>query len=121
MATSYNWPVSLPSRVNAEYSENTGVLLLSTPMEMGVAKLRRRGKKPSILNVSFYMTSAQIDILDTFINDTIKGTARFNFTHPRKETSVEVRIVPSGDGSLYNASYYTINTYIVSLQLEVMP
>lgn len=121
MATSLNWPVGLPAYVNVDYTESNGVLILSTPMDMGVSKLRRRGKKPSLLNVSYYMTNAQINTLDTFVNDTIKGTARFNFTHPRKETSIEVRIVPNGNGELYTVNYYTIDKYIVSLQLEIMP
>lgn len=120
MAT-YTWPVGLPQSPQTNYSESSGLLILSTPMDMGVSKRRKRGKLPSSMNVIFMMTSSQINTLDTFINDTIKGTARFNFTHPRKGTNLEVRIVPSGEGNLYNASYISPELYSVSMNLEIMP
>ena len=118
----YTWPATLPTEVDsASYSENYGVLILSTPMDAGVAKRRRRGNKPRVLNVSFIMTNTQITTLETFINDTIKGTARFDFPNPRTGVVAEFRIVPNGDGELFSISYFTPTLYRVSLSLEKMP
>lgn len=118
----YTWPATLPTQVDSSsYSENYGVLILSTPMDAGPAKRRRRGNKPRIFNVSFIMDDTQIATLETFINDTIKGTARFDFPNPRTQVVVEVRIVPNGDGDLFSVSYFTPTLYRVSLVLEQMP
>lgn len=90
-------------------------------MDAGPAKLRRRGKRPERLSVSFYMTDAQVSDMETFVQDTIRGTARFGFTHPRKETQVEVRIVPNDGGELYTLSPASPAYWLVSLNLEVLP
>jgi hypothetical protein len=118
----YTWPPTLPTLSNSSgFSETYGVLILSTPMDAGPAKRRRRGVKPRTLSVSFVMTDSQIATLETFINDTIKGTARFDFPHPRTQVAIEVRIVPNGDGELFNAVYLNHDAYSVSLNLEQMP
>lgn len=118
----YTWPPSLPTSVDSSgFSESYGVLILSTPMDAGPAKRRRRGVKPRIMNVAFVMTNTQIATLETFINDTIKGTARFDFPHPRTGVVIEVRIIPNGDGDLFGVSYFSHDLYQVSLSLEQMP
>lgn len=121
MAASYTWPVTLPQTPLANYTENNGVLILQTPMDAGPAKRRRRGAMPTTFSVGFHMTSAQVSTLETFVKTTISGTARFNFTHPRTGSSVEVRIVPSSDGQLYTLTYLKPSTYLVTLNLEVLP
>lgn len=118
----YTWPATLPTQVQAtDYSETFGTLILSSPMDAGPAKRRRRGNKPRIFNVSFVMDDTQIGTLETFINDTIKGTARFDFPNPRTQVVVEVRIVPNGDGELFTVNYLTPTLYRVSLSMEQMP
>lgn len=121
MAYSYVWPATLPENPQKGFSETGGVLILRTPMDAGPAKMRRRGEKPQVLAVSFIMTTAQVQILDSFIKDTIKGTARFGFKHPRTESIVEVRMVPQNEGSLYTSNYAAPGYWSVSLQLEVLP
>lgn len=121
MAYSYVWPPALPQTVQKGYSETGGVLVIRTPQDSGPAKMRFRGQKPQILQVSFLMTTAQVDTLDTFIKTTIKGTARFGFPHPRTATMVEVRIVPQGEGDFYTMTYQAPGYYLVNLQLEVLP
>lgn len=118
----YTWPPTLPTSADSSgFSETYGVLILSTPMDAGPAKRRRRGVKPRIMNVSFVMTDTQIATLETFINDTIRGTARFDFPHPRTGATIEVRIIPNGDGELFGISYFSHGLYTVSLSLEQMP
>ena len=121
MAT-YTWPPTLPTSVDSQgYSEVSGALVLVSPMDAGPAKMRYRGKKPRTMNVEFIMTNTQIATLETFITTTIRGTARFNFIHPRTSADIEVRIVPSSDGKYFNISYFTPDLYRISLSLEQMP
>lgn len=118
----YTWPVTLPTSVDSsDYSESSGVLTLVSPMDAGPAKMRRRGQKPSRFNVSYLMTDTQIATLDTFIKTTLRGTARFDYAHPRTGTTLEVRFVPSQDGEYYSISYYTYGLYKISFMLEQMP
>lgn len=118
---SYVWPVTLPQQPMTDFSEDVGVLILRTPTDAGPAKMRRRGKRPSVMNLNFYMSSAQVDTLDTFINSTIKGTARFGFPHPRTQEVVEARFVPQDDGQFYSLSYIVNDRWKVSMKLEVLP
>lgn len=121
MAYSYVWPVSLPQVPQKGYTETGGVLVIRTPQDMGPAKMRKRGLKPQVLNLSFLMTKTQVATLETFVKTTISGTARFGFTHPRTGSVVEVRIVPQGDGEHYNLSYVAPDYYTVTMQFEVLP
>lgn len=122
MAYSYVWPTSLPQVVQKGYTETGSATILSTPMDSGPAKRRYRGKKPQTLSVSFIMTTAQVETLETFVlgSAAIRGVSRFGFPHPRTNAVVEVRIVPS-DGTLYNTSYTAPGYYTISMNLEVLP
>lgn len=117
----YVWPITLPQNVQKGFTETIGVLLLRTPMDSGPAKYRRRGRRPSTMNVSFIMTESQIPILETFVLNTIKGTSKFEFPHPRLHTPIDVRLVPEGDGSLYTIVYRAPGYYDINLKLEILP
>jgi hypothetical protein len=67
------------------------------------------------------MSSTQVETLKGFVIDTLRGTVRFNFTHPRTLENVEVRVVPQGDGALFSLSYLLPEYWQVALQLEVLP
>lgn len=121
MAYTYTWPTALPQSPQKGYSETGGVLAMRTPMDAGPAKLRRRGQKPQMLNVTFLMTSAQVVVFEDFVKNTIKGVARFGFAHPRTGSIAEVRIIPEGEGNLYNMSYTAPGYYTLQFQLEVLP
>lgn len=121
MAYAYIWPTTIPQKPNTNYSESSGVLVIRTPMDAGPAKMRRRGKRTETLQVSFDMSTEQVDTLDAFIKNTLRGTARFGFPHPRLETVVEARIVPQSDGALYSIDYILPDYWRVSMQLEVLP
>ena len=121
MAYAYIWPASLPQSPQKGFTETGGVLILRTPMDAGPAKQRRRGQKPQELSVNFVMTTEQTQVLETFVKDTLRGTARFGFNHPRLNTVVETRIMPEGNGQLYSFSYLAPGYWNVSLQLEILP
>jgi hypothetical protein len=90
-------------------------------MDAGPAKQRRRGVKSQTMQVSFIMTTAQVADLESFVEDTIRGTARFGFTHPRTKSIEEVRIVPQSGGDMYSITYLAPEYWTVSLQLEILP
>lgn len=115
------WPSSLPQMPLDNYSETTGVLIIRTQTDAGPAKMRRRGQRSDTLSVSYNMSTTQVAALRTFVQDTLQGVLRFSYPHPRTGSAVEVRIVPQGDGNLFNTSYILPNYYQVSLQLEVLP
>lgn len=117
----YVWPLTLPQTPQSDYSESAGLNILRTPMDAGPAKMRLRSRKPKNLTVSFHMSSTQVETLETFVYDTIKGVARFEFTHPRLLDTVEVRIVPQGSGDLFSIAYMLPDLWTISMTLEVMP
>ena len=120
MAYTYVWPGGLPGSPQKGFSETHNVNTVRTGMDAGPAKTRYRGRLPSNLTVSFIMTTAQVSTLEDFVHNTLKGSARFGFTHPRTGSVVEVRIVP-GQAAMYNLQYLAPGYYKVDLQLEVLP
>lgn len=121
MAYAFIWPSTLPQKPKTDYSETNGVIILRTAMDAGPAKMRRRGKRTDTMQVSYDLSTAQVAILDTFVKDSLMGTIRFGFPHPRLGTVVEVRIVPQQDGALYSLGYILPERYSVTLQLEILP
>lgn len=121
MAYTYIWPVTLPQKPQTNFSETGGVLIIRTPTDAGPAKQRRRGNRPQQLSCSFNMTTAQLDTFETFVKDTLSGTTRFGFTHPRTNQVVEVRLIPQQDGQLYTIGYILEGFWTVSMQMEVLP
>jgi hypothetical protein len=95
--------------------------MLRTPMDAGPAKQRYRGKKPSTMQLSFIMTSSQVEILENFVTNIIQGTARFGFTHPRTQAVVEVRILGQQEGMMYTATYLAPGYWTITMQLEILP
>jgi hypothetical protein len=122
MTTSIYWPSApFPQSPQKGFTESQGVNVLRSPMDVGPAKMRRRGARPSTLNVQFILTSAQAATLETFVKTTLLGTKRFNFTHPRTGSSVEVRIIPQGDGEFYKLTYIAPGYWQTDLVFEVLP
>ena len=121
MAYTYTWPNTLPQSPQKGFSESIGALVLRTPMDAGPAKERYRGKRSNSMQLSFVMTTAQVAALETWIINTIRGTARFGFPHPRTNTVVEARIVPQGDGELFKTAYLAPGYWNISLVFEILP
>lgn len=117
----YVWPTTLPQNPQDGFSETSGVLIIRTQTDAGPAKMRRKGARTQTMNCTFNMSTAQVSTLETFTQDTLRGTARFDFVHPRTTSVVEVRLVPQQDGQLYSISYITNDYWSVSMQMEVLP
>ena len=121
MAYTYVWEPTLPQSPQKGFTESIGALILRTPMDAGPAKQRYRGHRSNTMQVTFIMTTTQVATLDTWILNTLRGTARFGFPHPRTGSIVETRIVPQGDGALFSTAYIAPGYWNVSLQLEILP
>lgn len=117
----YVWPIDLPQTPQKGFSETGGALIVRTPMDGGPAKMRRRGNLPSKLTVSFIMTTAQVAVLENFVTNTTKGTARFEFLHPRTQQTVEVRMVPQNEGDLYTVTYLAPDYWTINSSFEILP
>lgn len=117
----FTWPASLPQVPQRGFTESVGVNILRTPTDQGPAKMRRRSLRPSTMGVSFLMTTAQVQTLTNFCLNSIQGTARFDFRHPRTQQLVEVRIVPAQDGELFKSSYAAPGYWTITLNFEILP
>lgn len=122
MTTSIYWPSApFPQVPQKGFTESIGVNVLRSSMDMGPAKMRRRGARPSVLNVSFILTSEQAQDLEDFIKSDLLGTRRFNFPHPRTSSVIEVRIVPQGDSEFFKLTYLAPGYWQTDLVFEVLP
>ena len=117
------WPTAgnFPQSPQKGFSESIGVNVIRTQTDMGPAKQRRRSRRPSTMDVSFIMTTAQTQTLEAFINNDLQGVNRFTFTHPRLYTQIDVRIVPQSDGEFFQLQYLAPGYWQTSLKLEVLP
>lgn len=84
MAAAYSWPGSLPQIPQQNYSESVGVTVSRVAMDIGRAKHRFISPRADKLNLTYLMTTAQLDIFEDFIKNTIRYTSRFYLTHPRR-------------------------------------
>lgn len=112
---------ALPQIPQKGFTESLGVSIIRSPMDSGPAKQRRRNSGVSTMDLSFIMTTAQTVSLENFIATTLSGTKRFSFPHPRKGTTVEVRIVPSGDSEFFKLQYLAPGYWSTSLKFEILP
>lgn len=84
------WPATLPAPMINSLSTAPANNALVTGMDKGPKKTRRRttaNTKPIAFTLA--LTSAQVDILESFFNnDTFSGTIPFTFTHPRTGETV---------------------------------
>ena len=120
------WPSTLPLvPLVSGYDESAPNTLLRSSMDQGPSRVRRKcSSKPWTFTAPFPpLTKTQAAALETFIEDTLDGGAlRFTFTHPRKGTEIECRVVPQSDSALYSISPAGSGAWwSVSLNLEVLP
>lgn len=117
------WPTAnnFPQSPQKGFSESVGVNVIRSPMDAGPAKQRRRAKRPSTMDLSFILTTAQTQTLESFIENDLEGVRRFNFTHPRLYTTVEVRIVPQSEGEFFRLQYLAPGYWQTSMKFEILP
>jgi hypothetical protein len=116
------WPAApFPQTPQRGYQETIGVNIIRSAMDAGPAKQRLRSKRPSSMSLQFLLTKTEVSELENWINNTIYGVRRFNFTHPRTKSTVECRLVPQGDGQFFTINYVAPDYYNVNLQFEVLP
>jgi hypothetical protein len=111
----------LPQVPQKGFTESIALNVIRSGMDSGPAKMRRRGAGVSTMELSFIMTTAQTTNLENFIKNTLQGTKRFTFPHPRTNTNVEVRIVPGSDGEFFKLQYLAPGYWSTSLKFEILP
>ena len=118
----YTWPTSLPQKpLRDGFSEVGGVNVIRTPMDKGPARTRRLSRLVKPIQVAFLMTKAQIVTLEDFVENVLFGVRRFNFTHPRKLTTVEVTMRPNSGGESFTLVPIGADLWQVSMTFEVLP
>ena len=113
-----DWPASLPQNILSQgYSEAFADNRIRTSMDIGPAKVRRRGTVAVIpIRGNIIVTAAQLETLETFYNDTLyNGALRFAWKNPRTEEAVEMRFTDTPTWFQEDA-YYRVN-----LALEILP
>ena len=116
-----SWPTTLPQSPQKDFQETIGINIIRTNMDMGPAKQRLRGQRPSTLQLNFIMTKAQTETLESFIKTDLVGVKRFSWKHPRTGSNIECRIVPQGEGEFYTLNYLAPDYYQVNLKFEILP
>jgi hypothetical protein len=114
------WPPSLPqSPLLDGYKEKPPKLFARAEMDAGVPKMRRRftnAVRP--VEVTFYMTQAQVETLDAFYLSTIQGGAvAFDWRHPRTGITKAWRFVAEPEYEPASG----VEKWRVTCQLEVKP
>lgn len=123
MASSINWPSTLPQYVLEEgYSRNLRSNVIRTENSLGEAKVRRRNSKLIYdLTVSMPMSTAQFSTFESFFQNTIAlGSLSFNFPKPEdNSTTIEVRIVTQQQAYSVTPERGT-GYFIVAFSLETL-
>lgn len=115
------WPATLPDFDNTllgRYEEQQGSTTVRSSVDVGPAKTRQRTTASvDRLTVGYVMDGSQVEDFVQFFEDTTRhGALRFEATHPRTNTIVEVRF--------RNRPTYTpfsTNKYKVTFEVEVLP
>ena len=113
------WPNTLPLEpLLKDYQEKKQNHLIRTEMDSGHFKLRAKTTKGiDEISVGYYMTAAQVEILEQFYQVTLgNGVLPFNYTHPRKGEVAQVRFKNEPQITALNGFYFKVD-----LILEIMP
>jgi hypothetical protein len=116
-----SWPSApFPQNPQRGYQETIGTNIIRSAMDAGPAKMRFRGRRPTTMALKFLLTNTEVDTLQNFIDNTLYGVRRFNFTHPRTKTTVECRLIPQGEGQFFTLDYVAPDYYMANLQFEIL-
>ena len=118
------WPASLPQKpLQRNYQENFGSTLVSTQMDKGPDKRRRRSTaRVDTFQVSFIMDTTQVQTFENFVDNDLNGGAlSYQWEHPRTGNTRSFRIVPQGQDNIFSLRPLSGKLYEVTMQLEVLP
>lgn len=107
-----NWPSTLPQElIEDNFEETMQNLIISTDMEVGPPKTRRRLTANSTpVKGSIIVTKAQRAIFFTFFHSTIAGGAiKFTWEHPITGTTVKMKIIGQPKITPLGGDYFKID------------
>lgn len=92
------WPGTLPTFQHFlvdGFLETAPYNVIRTEMEIGPAKIRRRGTAaPEVFSGAMHLTTAQVATFRTFYDSTVNyGADAFDTVHPRTGSSVSARFI----------------------------
>jgi hypothetical protein len=88
-------------------------------MDTGPAKTRKRfTATPTFLTLNYLLNASQVQDLDTFYATGVgQGSTRFDFSHPRTQTTVQARFMSPPEFSAQDRGLI----WRAAVQLEVLP
>ena len=115
------WPGTLPpfeEPLYRIYAEEQGSTTIRSSNDVGPANTRQRTTASiDTLELGYIMDGTQLTTFETFYESTSKhGSLRFDATHPRKGTAIEVRFTQQPD-----IEPAGVNRYRVRFNVEVLP
>jgi hypothetical protein len=112
------WPATLPQSPLIEgYKESPPNLFISSPMDYGPEKTRKRTSAASRpITVQWLMTGDQVDDFDDFYRD--YGAVSFDWTEPRTGNTVTAKFK---SGSVPSYMQVSGNKFIVKAEVVILP
>ena len=114
-----SWPATLPQEfVEDSFEETMQSLIISTDMEVGPPKTRKRlTANFTPIKGSIIVTKAQRAIFLTFFHSTIAGGAlKFTWKHPITGSTVEMKIISPPKITPLGGDYFKID-----MDLHILP
>jgi len=114
-----SWPTTLPQElIEDNFEETLQSLIISTDMEVGPPKTRKRLTANSTpVKGSIIVTKAQRAIFNTFFHSTIAGGAiKFTWVHPITGITANIKIISPPTITSLSGGYFKID-----LNMHILP
>jgi hypothetical protein len=117
-----SWPGDLPQTFQfANYDETWAVQVVRTNMEVGPAKIRRRGPNVELVNGEMICTRTQVLSMKTFFNVTLAGGALPFDWATQRAADAGVTHTYRFLSPPHFITTMVVDTWIAQLKLEVLP
>jgi hypothetical protein len=115
------WPSTLPQKLNVQGHQYTfGDISIRSAPSVGPSKVRPRSSAiASPLQGMMYLTTAQLQTLETFYKITVRGSDVFIFPDPENPSSATLYCRFTGSPSVSATS--AADMWAVGLPMEVIP
>lgn len=119
-----SWPAALPQTPLIEgFSEQLGDGTIQTNTDTGPPKFRRRFTAvPKMFALKLRLTSAQVDTLEAFWQNTLAcGSLKFDWVNPRDQSAATFSFMKNGSSSAPTIAANDAGVYTASFSLIQWP